>query len=116
MIASALAVGESRLSGVLESEDLERTRACLEACGAHIERTGDGAYTVRGLNGVPAGGPVDPMDLDVGESGTTCRLLTGILPVGLGVFRISRAAAVCTTDPSPRSRTCSAPPRRGYRI
>ncbi len=88
MIASALAVGESKLSGVLESDDLERTRECLVACGAQIERTGEGTYDVRGLNGVPAGGPVDPLDLDVGESGTTCRLLTGILPVGLGVFRI----------------------------
>lgn len=91
VIAASLAVGQSRLHGVLESDDLERTRECLQAAGAQIERLGRGEYLVTGVNGTPAGGSVDtsgPVDIDVGESGTTCRLLTAVLAVGTGDFRI----------------------------
>lgn len=91
VIAASLAVGESRLHGVLESQDLERTRACMQAAGAHIERLAPGQYHITGANGTPAGGSVDttgPVEIDVGESGTTCRLLTAVLAVGTGDFRI----------------------------
>jgi len=84
-------VGESRLHGVLESQDLERTRDCMQAAGACIERLAPGEYAVIGANGTPAGGSADttgPVDIDVGESGTTCRLLTAVLAVGTGDFRI----------------------------
>lgn len=91
VMAASLAVGVSELSGVLESDDLERTRACMQAAGAAIERLGEGRYRVTGVNGTPAGGMSDthgPVDMDVGESGTTCRLLVSLLAVGNGDFRI----------------------------
>lgn len=91
VITASLAVGQSRLHGVLESDDLQRTRECMQAAGARIERLGPGEYQVSGVNGTPAGGSVDTtgaVDIDVGESGTTCRLLTAVLAVGTGDFRI----------------------------
>lgn len=97
-IGAALARGESRLSGVLESQDLTRTMACLTNCGAGFERVAEGEYVVRGMPDGPVGGPVGgpesgPMsgeaaDLNVGESGTTCRLLAGVVSAGRGCFRI----------------------------
>jgi 3-phosphoshikimate 1-carboxyvinyltransferase len=86
IMAAAMALGDSRLTGVLESEDTERTMDILRKTGARIERTGPGAYTVGGVLGVPSGGATEPMDLDVGESGTTCRLITPILACGNGEF------------------------------
>ena len=92
VIGAALAAGESRLANVLESEDLDCTRSIMETCGARIERLGDGLYAIRGVAGTPAGGGVEPASCYVKESGTTCRLLTGVLASGLGRFRIHGAA------------------------
>jgi 3-phosphoshikimate 1-carboxyvinyltransferase len=92
MIAAALAKGTSRLSNVLESEDLERTRDILDRASALIRRDGPGAYTVSGMSQGPVGAQSDvagePLVMDVGESGTTCRLLAAILAAGQGLFRI----------------------------
>lgn len=91
VIAASLAVGESRLKGLLESDDLLRTLGCMAAAGAEVERLGVGEYRIVGTNGTPAGGTIDseqPVDIDVGESGTTCRLLTAVLAAGNGNFRI----------------------------
>jgi 3-phosphoshikimate 1-carboxyvinyltransferase len=92
VIAAALARGTSRLSGVLDSQDLERTQACMMAMGADIHPQSDGSLIVSGTAGHPMGGdpetPEEPVILDVGESGTTCRLLTAVAAAGLGVFEI----------------------------
>lgn len=89
LICAALATGESRLSGVLESQDTERTMACLAACGARFTRVGEGEYLVQGVPDGPQGGDdAHPADLNVGESGTTCRLLAGVVAAGRGSFRI----------------------------
>lgn len=88
VICACLAVGESGLNGVLESDDLMRTMDCMRATGAVIERLAPGRYRVQGVNGTPAGGSDAPVDIDVGESGTTCRLLTAVLAVGSGDFRV----------------------------
>jgi len=95
-IGAALAPGESRLTGVLESQDLTRTMACLTACGASFERVAAGEYVVQGMPNGPRGGPesgeaVAAADLNVGESGTTCRLLAGMVTAGQGAFRIHGA-------------------------
>lgn len=88
LIAAALAPGESRASGLLDSQDIRRTRACLTACGARFDGGFD-AVTVTGMAQGPRGGtPERPADMNVGESGTTCRLLAGVLAAGQGVFRI----------------------------
>jgi len=90
LIGAALAPGESRLTGVLESVDTTHTMGCLTACGASFARSGPGEYTVQGMAHGPAsnGGIAD---LDVHESGTTCRLLAGVAACGRGKFRIHGA-------------------------
>jgi 3-phosphoshikimate 1-carboxyvinyltransferase len=92
VIAAALARGTSRLSGVLDSQDLERTQACMMAMGADVHPQSDGSLIVSGTAGHPQGGdpetPEEPVILDVGESGTTCRLLTAVAAAGQGVFEI----------------------------
>ncbi len=93
LIGAALARGKSRLSGVLESQDTTRTMACLTACGAGFARAGAGEYAVTGMENGPESGEADVTDLNVadlnvGESGTTCRLLAGVVAAGRGSFRI----------------------------
>jgi 3-phosphoshikimate 1-carboxyvinyltransferase len=74
---SALAVGESKITGLLEGEDVLATAAAMRAMGAHIERTGEGHWTV---NGVGVGGLLQPAGaLDMGNSGTSTRLLMGLV-------------------------------------
>lgn len=89
--ARALARGESRLSGVLESRDIEQTRSVLEDTGARFERIAPGEWRVLGMGGGPRGGDAVPVSCYVHESGTTCRLLTAVLASGLGQFRVHGA-------------------------
>ena len=89
-ICAALANGLSRISKALDSQDLIRTRACLSACGAGFESTPQG-WNITGAGGRLLGGPVIPADLNVGESGTTCRLLTAVAAAGRGTFRVHGA-------------------------
>lgn len=93
LIGAALAPGESRLSGVLESQDTTHTLGCLTACGARFARLNGGEYLVQGMHHGPASGDSGSgvADLDVGESGTTCRLLAGVVAAGRGRFRIHGA-------------------------
>ncbi|WP_430444189.1 3-phosphoshikimate 1-carboxyvinyltransferase [Sphingorhabdus contaminans] len=77
IMLSALAVGESRISGLLEGEDVLATAAAMRAMGAKIERTGEGSWTV---HGVGVGGLMQPSTaLDMGNSGTSTRLLMGLV-------------------------------------
>ena len=77
LMLSALAVGESRISGLLEGEDVLATAAALHAMGASIERTADGEWRV---HGVGVGGLLQPgQALDMGNSGTSTRLLMGLV-------------------------------------
>ena len=77
LMLSALAVGTSRITGLLEGEDVLATAAALRAMGAEIERGADGAWTV---NGVGVGGLLQPARaLDMGNSGTSTRLLMGLV-------------------------------------
>jgi 3-phosphoshikimate 1-carboxyvinyltransferase len=73
----ALAVGRTEITGLLEGEDVLGTAAALNALGAHAEPAGDGKWVV---DGVGVGGLAEPEDLlDLGNSGTSARLLLGIL-------------------------------------
>jgi 3-phosphoshikimate 1-carboxyvinyltransferase len=75
LILSALAVGESRVTGLLEGEDVINTAKAMRALGARVERTGEGAWTI---HGVGVGGFREPSSpLDFGNSGTGCRLVMG---------------------------------------
>jgi 3-phosphoshikimate 1-carboxyvinyltransferase len=75
LILGALAVGETRISGLLEGEDVLNTARSMRAMGATVERTGDFAWLVRGVGVAGFAAPVNP--LDFGNSGTGCRLVMG---------------------------------------
>ncbi|MGJ4888212.1 3-phosphoshikimate 1-carboxyvinyltransferase [Bradyrhizobium sp. HKCCYLRH3099] len=75
LILGALSVGETRISGLLEGEDVLNTAKSMRTLGAKVERTGEFAWTV---NGVGVGGFAQPIaTLDFGNSGTGCRLVMG---------------------------------------
>src|ERR1700728_1775939 len=75
LILGALAVGETRISGLLEGEDVLNTAKAMRALGAQVERTGDFAWSVRGVGVAGFAPPEAP--LDFGNSGTGCRLVMG---------------------------------------
>jgi len=77
LMLGALAVGRTEITGLLEGEDVLATAAAMRAMGADIRREPDGRWTV---HGVGVGGLAEPGNvLDVGNSGTSARLLLGIL-------------------------------------
>ena len=75
LILGALAVGQTRISGLLEGEDVLNTARAMRALGAKVERTGDFSWSVHGV-GV-AGFAEPQVPLDFGNSGTGCRLVMG---------------------------------------
>jgi 3-phosphoshikimate 1-carboxyvinyltransferase len=75
LILGALAVGETRISGLLEGEDVLNTARAMQALGASVERTGAFAWSVRGVGVAGFAAPENP--LDFGNSGTGCRLVMG---------------------------------------
>ena len=83
LIAAALAEGESVISNVAFSQDIEATIRCLEELGARFDIDGP-TVTVHGM-GANAMSPLRRMaypHLDCGESGSTLRFL---IPIALAV-------------------------------
>lgn len=77
LMLGALAVGETRIEGLLEGDDVRRTAAAMQALGAQVERLGEGRWRVRGVG---VGGFAEPADvLDMGNSGTGARLAMGLV-------------------------------------
>jgi 3-phosphoshikimate 1-carboxyvinyltransferase len=77
LMFGALAVGETRVSGLLEGEDVLATAAAFRSLGAAVDREGEGAWRIRGVG---LGGLAEPADvLDMGNSGTAARLILGVL-------------------------------------
>src|SRR5271166_4575688 len=75
LIFGALTVGETRIQGLLEGEDVINTANAMRALGAVVERTGEGEWRI---HGVGVGGFRAPRAvLDFGNSGTGCRLVMG---------------------------------------
>jgi 3-phosphoshikimate 1-carboxyvinyltransferase len=75
LILGALAVGETRISGLLEGQDVLNTAKAVGALGARVERLGTGEWRV---HGVGVAGFAEPAGaLDFGNSGTGCRLMLG---------------------------------------
>jgi 3-phosphoshikimate 1-carboxyvinyltransferase len=83
LIAAALAKGDSRLIGPLESEDTAYSRSALSQLGAVIEKGQD--WRIRGNGGVikPAGAPIY-----LGNNGTATRFLTSVAALGHSSFII----------------------------
>lgn len=72
LILGALASGETRIHGLLESLDVLGTASAVESFGAAVERLSDGSWKVEGRPWRSPDGPVD-----CGNSGTTARLVMG---------------------------------------
>ena len=118
LMLSALAVGTSRVTGLLEGEDVLATAAAMRAMGAVIERGGDGMWTI---DGVGVGGLLQPATaLEMGNSGTSTRPLMGLVsshaitatftgdaslskrPMGRVIEPLSRMGAEFTASPGGR--------------
>lgn len=77
LMLGALAVGETRITGLLEGHDVLATAAAMRAMGANIRRDSGGTWSV---HGVGVGGLLQPEQaLDMGNSGTSTRLLMGLV-------------------------------------
>jgi 3-phosphoshikimate 1-carboxyvinyltransferase len=115
---AALAVGESVIDGLLEGEDVLATAAAMRAMGAELNRTEDGRWHV---HGVGIGALMQPQGaLDMGNSGTSTRLLMGLVashpiscafvgdaslsrrPMGRVIEPLSRMGAEFTSYPGGR--------------
>ncbi len=77
LILGALAVGETRITGLLEGQDVLDTAAAMRAFGAEVVQSGPGAWQV---HGVGVGGFAEPSGvIDCGNSGTGVRLIMGAM-------------------------------------
>ncbi|GIX20342.1 MAG: 3-phosphoshikimate 1-carboxyvinyltransferase [Erythrobacter sp.] len=77
LMFAGLAVGRSRITGLLEGEDVLATAAAMRTLGAAIAREDDGTWVV---DGVGVGSLLEPgAALDMGNSGTSTRLLMGLV-------------------------------------
>ena len=95
LILGALAVGETRITGLLEGQDVLDTAAAMRAFGAGITDHGGGSWSV---HGVGVGGLAEPEDvIDYGNSGTGVRLV-------MGAMATCPITATFTGDASLRSR------------
>ena len=77
LMLGAIATGETTIEGLLLGEDPRSTAACFRAMGAQISELNSQRVTV---TGVGLGDLQEPADvLDAGNSGTTIRLMLGLL-------------------------------------
>jgi 3-phosphoshikimate 1-carboxyvinyltransferase len=77
LMLSALAIGETRVSGMLEGEDVLATAAAMRDMGTDVERQDDGTWCVVGRG---VGGLAEPANaIDMGNAGTGVRLLMGLV-------------------------------------
>ena len=99
LMLGAIASGETEIEGLLLGEDPRSTASCFRALGADISELNEELVRVRGLG---VGGLMEPAAvLDAGNSGTTLRLMLGILASQPGMF------FTVTGDKSLRSRPMS---------
>ena len=103
LILGALAVGETRITGLLEGQDVLDTAKAMAAFGAEVTRQGEGAWSV---HGVGTGGFAEPGQvIDCGNSGTGVRLVMGamattpITATFTGDASLNRRPMARVTDP-----------------
>ena len=82
---AAFAEGTSHFTNFSTGADCASTLACMEALGAKVRRLDDGSVEVTGV-----GGRVTPCDkpLDCGNSGSTMRMISGLLAPQEGRFTL----------------------------
>ena len=77
LIFGAMSPGETKITGLLEGQDVLDTAKAMQAFGASVTRHGPGAWTVQGVG---VGGFTEPDDvIDCGNSGTGVRLIMGCM-------------------------------------
>lgn len=81
----AFAEGTSRFSNFSTGADCASTLSCMQALGARVRKLGDGRIEIDGV-----GGRVTPVDhpLDCGNSGSTMRMISGLLAPQQGRFTL----------------------------
>lgn len=95
LILGALSVGETKITGLLEGQDVLDTAKAMRAFGATVTQHGAGAWTVQGVG---VGGFKEPEQvIDCGNSGTGVRLI-------MGCMASSPITATFTGDASLRKR------------
>lgn len=103
LILGAMAVGETRISGLLEGEDVLDTAKAMRAFGAQVTSHGNGEWTVQGVG---VGGFAEPDQvIDCGNSGTGVRLIMGAMatcPISVtftGDASLNKRPMARVTDP-----------------
>jgi len=77
LIFGAMAIGETRVTGLLEGQDVLDTASAMRALGATVTQNGPGAWTIQGVG---VGGFAEPEQvIDCGNSGTGVRLIMGAM-------------------------------------
>ena len=77
LIFGGMAEGRTRVTGLLEGDDVLRTAAAVSALGADASRTGPGEWVIEGVGARGFRSPAAP--LDFGNSGTGSRLMMGAM-------------------------------------
>lgn len=99
LMLGAVALGQTRITGLLEGEDVLCTAEAMRAMGAKVERLENGEWVV---NGMGVGGLLAPdRDLDMGNSGTAVRLLMGLV-AGQGIKVTFKGDASLSSRPMNR--------------
>ncbi|MEO0344067.1 MAG: 3-phosphoshikimate 1-carboxyvinyltransferase [Pseudomonadota bacterium] len=95
LIFGALAIGETKVTGLLEGEDVLATARAMQAFGADVFKDDEGVWHI---HGVGVGGFAEPQDvIDCGNAGTGVRLI-------MGTMATTPITATFTGDASLRSR------------
>lgn len=92
LLLGALADGPTRIANLSPCRDVTRTRAAIEALGARVDALDDRIVVVTGRGVRGLGGP--PVRIDCGDSGTTMRLLAGLLAGQPRRFTLTAAAGL----------------------
>lgn len=77
LMFGAIAIGTTRVSGLLEAEDVVNTANAMAALGARVNREADGTWVIDGVGVAGLMSPTKP--LDFGNSGTGVRLAMGLM-------------------------------------
>ena len=93
LIFGAMAVGETRITGLLEGQDVLDTASAMRAFGAEVVQHGPGAWSV---HGVGVGGFSEPSGvIDCGNSGTGVRLIMGCMATTAMTATFTGDASLC---------------------
>ncbi|SCA56118.1 3-phosphoshikimate 1-carboxyvinyltransferase [Candidatus Terasakiella magnetica] len=94
LMFGAMAVGETKVTGLLEGEDVLCTAAAMRSLGASVEQCDDGTWVIKGRG---VGGFSEPTGvLDMGNSGTAARLLMGVLATQSFTTFMTGDASLCS--------------------